>query len=157
MNLNIGVQMATESVKNGDDNFILGLKTSLFLNESMNVFGAVNGVFGDLIADNGLGGGSFYTSLEQNTIGSVGKDALAFMFGGEYLVNDKISLSFASSYIDSNRDDYLTELDLSGEYLLSKTSSLKIIFSEYTNFQNNNFSDSKENSNLRIFYNQKIK
>lgn len=137
-----------------DSNIILGGEIAFDLPSiNASVFGATNITVGDLVANGGFGGGPFYTSIEQNTIGTT-VDEIALAGGGEYQLNSETTLTAQGSLIALDGDKSLTEVDLIAGYQIDDSSAVDLYVSQFSTLNSSN--RVKGNTNLRVFYNREF-
>ena len=151
--LSLSGQIAMQKLDSGDDNLIYGVEIAVSLPSNLSIFGAVNIATGDLTAQNGFGGGPFYTSVEQNTISCGEKEAKAFAGGVEYQLNEKLALSAVGSLVTNIDDDSVDEVDLVGSYVINDNASFDLIFSQYGSFTDISSGETEDNTNIRAFLN----
>lgn len=120
----LGVQFGTQSDdtidNSGPDGDVYGVVASYTLND-FTVSAAYNDVSGTIT--NGFGGGPFFTSSADHTIGDV-LDQNAMAAGVDYTGIDKLTLSFLHVAFDQGAD----ETDLTATYEFSDEMNIEAIY-----------------------------
>lgn len=156
----IGAQFATQEAFAGDPDGnakIYGISASLGYKPSGLTLSAAYNKTNGTAADNGFGGGPFFTSAEQLTLAEAGADGKAYIVGAEWdaSVVGLEGLSFGTGYftLEDRSGDKAHELDLSAEYAFNDNLSINAVYSDIKdgdNIAGGNF------KNTRIFINYKF-
>ena len=106
-------------------------------------------------ADNGFGGGPFYTSAEFLTLADAGADGKVYAASGEWDTSavgiDGITFGAGYFLLKDKNNDKAHEVDISLAYDYNNNLSLSAVYSNINNFNsNNNF------KNIRTFINYKF-
>ena len=150
-----GIQYANQSHNNntGDDTNIWGLTGSIGYNPMGLTATIAYNKSNDNAADNGFGGGPFFTSAEFETIAEAGKDGDVIMAGLEW---DLSNIGFDGLTLDANyfafedyNDNDGNELDLSANYAFNDNLAIDLI---YANVDNGDVSGN-DFENTRVFVN----
>jgi hypothetical protein len=71
--------------------------------------------------DNGLGGGNFFTSMDEMTIAGL-NDAEAYVFGAEYAFNDDLTAGFVYGHFEDDSASLadIDEINITVDYTISE-------------------------------------
>lgn len=155
MGLEVGAQYATQDAFTGDmagDASIYGLSVVLGLESAgLSFSGAYNSTDGTA-ADNGFGGGPFFTSAEHLTLSEAGANGNVWAISAEWDASAAglEGLTLAAGYftLTDSQDTESTELDLTASYALNDNFSVDIIYSDVDDKINTD-----EFENTRVFVN----
>jgi hypothetical protein len=85
-------------------------------------------------ADNGFGGGPFFTSAEHLTLSEAGADGDVFAVSGEWDASvaglDGLTLGAGYFTLNDSNDIEATELDLTASYAFNDNLSVDVIYSD---------------------------
>ena len=150
----LGAQFANQSHKDSDDAKVFGLSGSLSYEKlGLTVTVAYN-KSSDNAADNGFGGGPFFTSAEFLTIADAGKDADAILGSLEWDASavglPDIGVSFSKLLLEDDKDIDSNEYDFGLSYSFSDKLGVDLIYSYVDDDIN---SDNYKNTRVFINYN----
>ena len=83
---------------------------------------------------NGLGGGNFFTSMDELTIDGI-TDASSYLIGADYSVTDDLSISLAFGHFEDGRKatSDIDETDLVVNYVINDKTDVEYIFANVSN------------------------
>lgn len=142
-------QVVLQDFEKSDSANIFGLSASLAHEESALAFSVAYNKSIDAAADNGFGGGPFFTSSENMTLAEAGEDGEVFTYGVEWGATEALTLALfnANLYDNQNHDGY--EVDIVANYSVTDNFSFDAIYSK---IDNANVSGDKFD-NVRVFVN----
>ena len=152
VNYELGFQYAKQSHKNAQDAKINGASLSIGFEGTGLTLNAAYNKSNDNAADNGFGGGPFFTSCEHLTLAEAGADGKATTYGLEWDASgiglDGVTLGYtnlnleASNGIESDEDDFVFSYDI------KENLNLTAIYSDVDDKINND-----KFKNTRVFLN----
>ena len=124
----LALQYALQDHKNSDDATIYGVGLSLGY-EGATLSFAYNKSL-DAVADNGFGGGPFFTSMEHLTLSEAGVDGQIFSYGLEFELVDGLGFYIFNALLESSSGENADELDTVLSYSYNDNLSLDLIYSK---------------------------
>ncbi len=145
----LGAQVAFQDFSDRKTANIFGFSANISHEESAFSLSLAYNKSSDAAADNGFGGGPFFSSSENMTLAEAGADGEMFTYGVAWDMDEKLTFSLfkADLYDAKNHDGY--EVDMVANYKLSENLSFDAI---YSNIDNTDVSGDKFD-NVRVFAN----
>lgn len=150
--LGLGGQYAQQDWESDTATEIMGASLSLGVDAAGLTFGAAYNKADENGADNGFGGGPFFTSAEHLTLAEAGADGEAVMYSAEWDAGaaglEGLTLGVGHLTLEDSTGAEATELDLTASYAFNDALGIDVIYSDIDDEINGD-----ELTNLRIFVN----
>jgi hypothetical protein len=115
---------------------------------------------GDITAQNGFGGGPYYTSSDILTLNSAGADSKAMRFSTSYSINNQVSVGGGYLIMTPKKGKDLTEIDLSISYAYNDYLSFDLYAEQWKDYKSNDdsisYNETLDYSEYRLFMNYKF-
>ncbi|MFT7823180.1 MAG: OprD family outer membrane porin [Sulfurimonas sp.] len=150
--LGLGGQYAQQDWESGVATEIMGASLSLGIDAAGLTLGAACNKADDNGADNGFGGGPFFTSAEHLTLAEAGADGEALIYSAEWDAGaaglEGLTLGVGHLTLEDSTGTEATELDLTAGYAFNDALGMDVIYSDIDDEINGD-----DFTNLRIFVN----
>jgi len=152
INYELGLQYAKQSHKNAQDAKVKGASLSLGIENTGITLSAAYNKSNDNTADNGFGGGPFFTSSEHLTLSEAGTDGKATMYGLEWDASvvglSGVTFGYNSLNLEANDGIEGDEDDFVFSYDIKENLNLTAIYSDVDDKIND-----EKFTNTRVFVN----